>query len=77
MFFKKILLLSLLFLSFNASSQKYTEYYDNGQLKVKGKYKNDTLRVGEWNWYYENGKVLKKKVKKEDDDEDDEDEKED
>ena len=32
----------------------YEEYYDNGKLKLKGKYDHNR-RVGLWKWYNENG----------------------
>ena len=37
----------------------YREYYENGELKVKGKYKNDEPS-GVWRFYDEKGKRIRK-----------------
>ncbi len=36
-----------------------TEYYPNGQIRVKGTYKNN-LRDGEWTYFFENGNIWSK-----------------
>jgi antitoxin component YwqK of YwqJK toxin-antitoxin module len=36
-----------------------TEYYPNGNVRVKGTFKNN-LKDGEWEYYYENGKLWSK-----------------
>ncbi|MCF8218028.1 MAG: hypothetical protein K9J21_03480 [Bacteroidales bacterium] len=35
---------------------KWEEYYESGQIKAKGKYK-DGVKVGEWVYYFENGQI--------------------
>ena len=37
----------------------YKEYYDNGEVKIKGQYKKDH-KEGTWKFYAENGKLLQK-----------------
>lgn len=34
----------------------YITYHNNGQLQIKGEYKNGK-KFGEWIWYYSNGKI--------------------
>lgn len=36
-----------------------TEYYPNGNIKVKGTYKNN-LRHGEWQYFHKNGQIWSK-----------------
>lgn len=36
-----------------------TEYYPNGNIKIKGTYKNN-LRHGEWQYFYKNGQLWSK-----------------
>lgn len=36
----------------------YQDYYDSGELKEEGQYKNNK-RIGEWKMYYKNGQVSK------------------
>jgi antitoxin component YwqK of YwqJK toxin-antitoxin module len=38
----------------NGKTGKYEEYYENGNLKLKGQYDQDK-RIGIWKWYNENG----------------------
>jgi len=33
----------------------YTEYHENGQLKIEGNFDDNGLRTGRWISYYENG----------------------
>ena len=40
-------------------------YYENGNLRVKGNFK-DGKENGLWEWYYENGKLKKKEITKKD-----------
>lgn len=35
---------------------EYIKYYENGKMKVYGKYENNH-RVGEWKWFKENGEI--------------------
>lgn len=35
---------------------EYLEYYDNGNLKIKGNYLNNS-KSGSWTYYYSNGKI--------------------
>jgi len=37
----------------------WEKYYDNGQLSMKGSYKDD-LKDGIWEWYYSNGNLMYK-----------------
>ena len=37
----------------------WSNYYENGQLKLKGKYKNGVAE-GEWVYYYDNGQLSSK-----------------
>jgi len=54
---KKItLLLSFILFVNTLIAQVKKEYYENGQLKIIGKYENGK-QIGEWKNYYENGKL--------------------
>ena len=37
----------------------WEEYYKNGNIKSKGKYKN-SFRIGEWNYFFKNKKLQQK-----------------
>ena len=50
-----ILLFSILF-SFNSYGETKTDYYENGQIKLEGNYK-DNKRDGKWTYWYENGQI--------------------
>jgi len=39
---------------------RYLEYYPNGEIKIKGKYRKDA-QIGQWRAYDESGEVVKKK----------------
>ena len=39
-----------------ATTKPHVEYYENGQLKQEGNYKNG-IRDGEWIYYLENGQI--------------------
>lgn len=58
---KKLLLIALVILANLTFSniKKYVDYYDNGQIEVKGKYVNGK-REGERLAYYDNGKIKTK-----------------
>lgn len=47
---------------------KYKEYYENGNIRLTGQYKNGE-RVGKWIEYHQNGKVSREKIYDENTDE--------
>jgi len=58
-FYKNKNLYKKVFLVDGRPEGKYAEYYESGELKAAGKYKND-VKDGNWKEYYKTGKIKEK-----------------
>jgi hypothetical protein len=53
-----LIVISILFTFLLSAQTEHKEYYDNGNLDIKGYFDGNNNKIGEWKFYYENGKLL-------------------